>query len=91
VQAAFAQLLQRGKKVAGPGAGVHRIGRDAGGIADTPFLAGPDVYATIVSWPGLVVKDAKVTLSFWKNWEPQLKTLQCVVWVKLLLILYSVR
>jgi hypothetical protein len=30
---------------------------DAGGIADTPFLAGPDVYATIVSWPGLVVKD----------------------------------
>ena len=32
---------------------------DAGGIADTPFLAGPDVYATIVSWPGLVVKDAK--------------------------------
>ncbi|MFS8071836.1 MAG: hypothetical protein ACMG6S_36155 [Byssovorax sp.] len=32
---------------------------DAGGIADTPFLAGPDIYATIVSWPGLVVKDAK--------------------------------
>lgn len=31
---------------------------DAGGIADTPFLAGPDVYATIVSWPGLVVEDA---------------------------------
>ena len=32
---------------------------DAGGIADTPFLAGPDIYATIVSWPGLVVKDPK--------------------------------
>ncbi len=32
---------------------------DAGGIADTPFLAGPDLYATIVSWPGLVVKDPK--------------------------------
>ena len=32
---------------------------DAGGIADTPFLAGPDVYATISSWPGLVVKDPK--------------------------------
>jgi hypothetical protein len=32
---------------------------DAGGIADTPFLAGPDVYATISSWPGIVVKDAK--------------------------------
>jgi mono/diheme cytochrome c family protein len=31
---------------------------DAGGIADTPFLAGPDIYATIVSWPGLVVQDA---------------------------------
>ncbi|MEP7124562.1 MAG: hypothetical protein ABJE95_26780 [Byssovorax sp.] len=32
---------------------------DAGGIADTPFLAGPDIYATISSWPGLVVKDPK--------------------------------
>jgi mono/diheme cytochrome c family protein len=32
---------------------------DAGGIADTPFLAGPDVYATISSWPGIVVKDPK--------------------------------
>ncbi len=32
---------------------------DAGGIADTPFLAGPDVYATMVSWPGIVVQDAK--------------------------------
>jgi mono/diheme cytochrome c family protein len=32
---------------------------DAGGIADTPFLAGPDIYATIVSWPGLVVQDPK--------------------------------
>lgn len=32
---------------------------DAGGIADTPFLAGPDLYATIVSWPGIIVQDAK--------------------------------
>lgn len=30
---------------------------DAGGIADTPFLAGPDRYKTAVSWPGIVTKD----------------------------------
>lgn len=29
----------------------------AGGIADTPFLAGPDVYKSILSWPGIVTKD----------------------------------
>jgi hypothetical protein len=28
---------------------------DAGGIADTPFLAGPDRYHSIVSWPGVLV------------------------------------
>jgi len=30
---------------------------DAGGIADTPFLAGPDIYATMVSWPGIVTQN----------------------------------
>ncbi|MCC6555304.1 MAG: hypothetical protein IT372_20275 [Polyangiaceae bacterium] len=30
---------------------------DAGGFADTPFLAGPDRYGSVVSWPGIVVKD----------------------------------
>ena len=30
---------------------------DAGGPADTPFLAGPDRYDSVVSWPELVVKD----------------------------------
>lgn len=30
---------------------------DAGGIADTPFLAGPDVYQSVTSWPGIIVKD----------------------------------
>lgn len=30
---------------------------DVGGLADTPFLAGPDRYQSMVSWPGLVVKD----------------------------------
>ncbi len=30
---------------------------DAGGVADTPFLAGPDRYKSMVSWPGIVVKD----------------------------------
>lgn len=29
----------------------------AGGIADTPFLAGPDRYESILSWPGIVVKN----------------------------------
>lgn len=29
----------------------------AGGLADTPFLAEPDVYASITSWPGIVMKD----------------------------------
>jgi mono/diheme cytochrome c family protein len=30
---------------------------DAGGLADTPFLRGPDRYKSMVSWPGFVVKD----------------------------------
>jgi hypothetical protein len=30
---------------------------DAGGIADTPFLAGPDRYKSMSSWPGFVTKD----------------------------------
>ncbi|MFO0755739.1 MAG: hypothetical protein U0359_04580 [Byssovorax sp.] len=30
---------------------------DANGVADTPFLAGPDRYQSILSWPGIVVKD----------------------------------
>jgi hypothetical protein len=31
---------------------------DAGGIASTPFLAGPDRYQTAMSWPGVVTKPA---------------------------------
>lgn len=31
---------------------------DAGGVADTPFLAGPDRYQSLLSWPGIVMKDA---------------------------------
>jgi mono/diheme cytochrome c family protein len=30
---------------------------DIGGIADTPFLAGPDHYQSITSWPDIVTKD----------------------------------
>lgn len=30
---------------------------ETGGIADTPFLAGPDRYESILSWPGIVVKN----------------------------------
>jgi hypothetical protein len=30
---------------------------DLGGIADTPFLAGPDRYQSISSWPGFVTRD----------------------------------
>lgn len=30
---------------------------DAGGVADTPFLAGPDRYQSMLSWPGIVMKD----------------------------------
>lgn len=29
---------------------------DAGGISNTPFLAGPDRYRTVLSWPGVIVK-----------------------------------
>lgn len=35
------------------GPGCH----EAGGIADAPFLQGPDRYQSIISWPGIVVKD----------------------------------
>ncbi len=30
---------------------------DAGGIGDAPFLAGPDRYQSVLSWPGIVVLD----------------------------------
>ena len=30
---------------------------DAGGTANTPFLAGPDRYETISSWPDIVKED----------------------------------
>jgi hypothetical protein len=30
---------------------------EAGGVSDMPFLAGPDHYQSIISWPGIVVKD----------------------------------
>jgi mono/diheme cytochrome c family protein len=30
---------------------------EPGGIAGSPFLAGPDRYESIVAWPGIVVKD----------------------------------
>jgi hypothetical protein len=30
---------------------------EAGGIADAPFLAGPDYYQSITSWPGIVTSD----------------------------------
>lgn len=32
---------------------------EAGGVADMPFLAGPDHYQSVISWPGIVVKDPK--------------------------------
>jgi hypothetical protein len=35
------------------GPGCH----EAGGVADMPFLAGPDHYQSIISWPGIIVKD----------------------------------
>lgn len=34
---------------------------DAGGIANTPFLAGPDRYDTVMSWPGVVTKPAALS------------------------------
>lgn len=30
---------------------------EAGGVADMPFLQGPDRYQSIISWPGIVMKD----------------------------------
>src|SRR5262249_40898733 len=35
---------------------------DAGGISNTPFLAGPDRYRTITSWPGIVARDPSKSL-----------------------------
>jgi hypothetical protein len=35
---------------------------DAGGIGDAPFLAGPDRYASVLSWPGVVVSDPAKSL-----------------------------
>jgi len=35
---------------------------DKGGLADTPFLAGPDRYQSMISWPDLVVRDAASSL-----------------------------
>jgi cytochrome c553 len=35
---------------------------DAGGIANTPFLAGPDRYKSILAWPGIVTKPASDSL-----------------------------
>ena len=35
---------------------------EPGGIADTPFLAGPDRYESILSWPGIVVPTAEDSL-----------------------------
>ena len=32
---------------------------EAGGVADMPFLQGPDRYQSMISWPGIVVKDPK--------------------------------
>jgi cytochrome c553 len=40
---------------------------DAGGIANTPFLAGPDRYKSILSWPGIVTKPA--SLSLFHSWS----------------------
>jgi hypothetical protein len=30
---------------------------EAGGVADMPFLQGPDRYQSVISWPGIIVKD----------------------------------
>jgi hypothetical protein len=35
---------------------------DAGGIGDAPFLAGPDRYASVLAWPGVVVSDPAASL-----------------------------
>lgn len=35
------------------GPGCH----EAGGIADAPFLSGPDRYQSVISWPGIITKD----------------------------------
>ncbi|NUQ77219.1 MAG: hypothetical protein HUU21_27100 [Polyangiaceae bacterium] len=35
---------------------------EPGGLADTPFLAGPDRYQSVASWPGVVVKNPEQSL-----------------------------
>lgn len=35
---------------------------EPGGLADTPFLKGPDYYQSVVSWPGIVRKDPSQSL-----------------------------
>lgn len=35
---------------------------EPGGIGDAPFIAGPDRYQSILSWPGIVVKDVEESL-----------------------------
>jgi mono/diheme cytochrome c family protein len=35
---------------------------EPGGLADTPFLAAPDRYQSVASWPGIVVKDPDKSL-----------------------------
>jgi cytochrome c553 len=35
---------------------------DAGGIGDAPFLAGPDRYKSVLTWPGVVVVDPAESL-----------------------------
>jgi len=35
---------------------------DAGGIGDAPFLAGPDRYKSVLTWPGVVVVDPTQSL-----------------------------
>jgi len=35
---------------------------DVGGLADTPFLAGPDRYQSFVSWPGIVAKSPQSSI-----------------------------
>ena len=42
----------------GPLRGLRQLPR-RGGIGDAPFLAGPDRYASVLSWPGVVVSDPR--------------------------------
>lgn len=40
---------------------------EPGGIADTPFLAGPDRYESVLSWPGIVVPESSDSILL--NWS----------------------